>query len=125
MTETKTRAVKHLSIQLMDAWKSQDFETLNLLLHKDFQFVSMQVSGYRYNKLQWLDVALNKYKIYHYRYDFLNLTESENVAVCVSRLSILSSVSFNEQSNNYLVTDVWKNSQGNWKILLRQPVLIM
>ena len=125
MTETKTRAVKHLSIQLMDAWKSQDFETLNVLLHKDFQFVSTQVSGYRYNKLQWLDVALNKYKIYHYRYDFLNLTESENVAVCVSRLSILSSVSFNEQSNNYLVTDVWKIEQGNWKILLRQPILIL
>lgn len=125
MAQTRISSVQHASIQLMDAWKRRDFATLNDQLHKDFQFVSAHINGYRYNKLQWLEVALNKYKIFHFRYEFLNVTDTDDVAVCISRLHIISSVSFKEQPNSYLLTDIWKNALGTWKLFLRQPVLII
>ena len=125
MIETKATAVHNASIQLMEAWKKKDFEGLNDLLHKDFQFVSAHIQGWRYNKLQWLDVAINKYKVYHYRYEFLNFIESNCVGVSLSKLTLLSSVTFNNTPNHYLVTDVWKHDQNTWKLLLREPVLLM
>jgi hypothetical protein len=125
MIEIKTKAIQSASIQLMEAWKKNDYEGMNDLLHKDFQFVSAHIRDFKYNKLQWLDVAMNKYKILHYRYEFLNLTESDCVTISISHLSILSSVSFKDRPNKYLVTDLWKNEQNAWKILLRQPVLIL
>jgi len=124
MTETLSKKVQHATTQLMEAWKRKDFDLLNDLLHKDFHFVSTSIKGFKYNKLQWLDVAVNKYKIYHYRNEILQLRETDGVVITLSRLNLLSSISFNEQSNTYLVTDVWKYEQGNWKLLLKQPVLI-
>jgi|SRR5689334_17025292 len=124
MTETLSKKVQSAIFQLMEAWKKHDFEVLNDLLHKNFQFVSSSVKGYKYNKMQWLDVAVNKYKIYHYRNELLEVKETDSLVISLSRLTLLSSTSFNEQTNTYLVTDVWKNDDGNWKLLLRQPVLI-
>ena len=124
MTETLSKKVQDSTVQLMEGWKKQDFEILNDLLHKNFQFVSTSVKGFRYNKMQWLDVAVNKYKIYHYRNELLELRETDGVVIALSRLTLLSSTSFNEQPNTYLVTDLWKNEHGSWKLLLRQPVLI-
>jgi len=124
MTETLSRKVQNASAKLMEAWKQQNFDALNTLLHKDFQFVSNSVNGFRYNKMQWLEVAANKYKIYHYRSELLEMRETDGVVVSLSKMSLISSTSFNEQPNTYLVTDVWKNVSGSWKLLLRQPVLI-
>ena len=124
MTETLSKKVQHSIAQLMEAWKKQDFEVLNELLHKNFQFVSTGVKGYKYNKMQWLDVAVNKYKIHHYRTELLDLKETDSLVISLSKLSLLSSISFNDQYSTYLVTDVWKNEHGNWKLLMRQPVLI-
>jgi hypothetical protein len=109
----------------MESWKKNDYERMNDLLHKDFQFVSAHIKDFKYNKLQWLDVAINKYRILHYRYEFLSLTDSDCVTISISHLYILSSVSFKDRPNKYLVTDLWKNEQNTWKILLRQPVLIL
>jgi hypothetical protein len=125
MEDIIVKSVEHISRQLMEAWKKGDYEKMNDLLHKDFQFISTTISGYRYNKMQWLEVAINKYKIFHYKYEFLSIKESDDLVVSVSQLSMLSSTSFNGQTNKYLVTDVWKSENGLWKILLRQPELVI
>ena len=124
MIQTKTNAIQHASMQLMEAWKKGDFGVLNDLLHKDFQFVNAHVPGYRYNKLQWLEVAVNKYKLSHFKYEFLNLTETDVVAVNLSKLTIISSATLSERPNLYLVSDVWIYEQRAWKLLLRQVVLL-
>jgi hypothetical protein len=109
----------------MEAWKKSDYEAMNELLHKDFQFISTTVNGYRYNKMQWLEVAVNKYKVFHYRYEFLSSNDCEDLLVSLSKLTMLSSISFNGQPNKYLVTDVWKKENRLWKILLRQSELVI
>jgi hypothetical protein len=124
MIQTKTNSIQLASVQLMEAWKKNDFEVLNDLLHKDFQFVNAHVTGYRYNKLQWLEVAANKYKLSHFKYEFLTLTEADPVAINLSKLTIISSATINDQPNVYLASDVWKYEQSAWKLLLRQVVLI-
>ena len=124
MMHTKTNSIQIASVQLMEAWKKNDFEVLNDLLHKDFQFVNAHVTAYRYNKLQWLEVSVNKYKLTHFKYEFLNLTETDPLAINLSKLTIISSATLHEQPNVYLATDVWKYEQSAWKLLLRQAVLI-
>ena len=124
MIKFRTNSIQIASVQLMEAWKKKDFEVLNDLLHRDFQFVNAHIPGYRYNKLQWLEVAVNKYKLTHFKYEFLNLTETGAVTINLSKLSIISSATLNEQANVYLVSDVWQYEQPAWKLLLRQVVLI-
>jgi len=74
--------------------------------------------------MQWLEIAVNKYEVFEYRYEFLNISQSAFLTLQLSRLTILTSVSFHEKPNRYLVTDVWKEEDNRWKLLLRQPVLL-
>ena len=124
MIKSKTNSIQIASVQLMEAWKRNDFEVLNDLLHKDFQFVNAHINGYRYNKLQWLEVSVNKYKLTHFKYEFLNLTEVDSIAINLSKLTIVSSATINDESNVYLASDVWKQVESTWKLLLRQVVLL-
>jgi len=124
MTETRINSIRRSSTDLMEAWKKNDFEILNNLLHKDFQFISAEIPGFRYNKMQWLEIAVNKYEVFEYRYEFLNISQSAFLTLQLSRLTMLTSVSFHEKPNRYLVTDVWKEEDNRWKLLLRQPVLL-
>jgi len=124
MIKTRASSIQIASVQLMEAWKRNDFEVLNDLLHKDFQFVNAHINGYRYNKLQWLEVSVNKYKLTHFKYEFLNLTEANSVAINISKLTIVSSATISDESNVYLASDVWMHAESAWKLLLRQVVLL-
>ncbi len=104
----------HLSQEKWRWMSERDVDTLDALFHEKAVFVHM---GGAWGKAQELDIIKNG-TIHYKRADIHEVSVNiiDNTAVLLNRITLLAVVGGNEVTNPFMVTEVYVQQEGGWKL---------
>jgi len=104
----------HLSQEKWRWMSERDVDTLDALFHEKAVFVHM---GGVWGKAQELDIIKNG-TIHYKRADIHEVSVNiiDNTAVLLNRITLLAVVGGNEVTNPFMVTEVYVQQEGGWKL---------
>jgi len=112
--ENLEQEVIHLSKQKWEWMAARNVETLDALFHEKAVFVHM---GGSWGKAQELDI-IKSGGIHYKQADIheVSVNIMENTAVLLNRITLLAVVGGNEVTNPFMVTEVYVQQTGSWKL---------
>lgn len=102
----------------MDSLKVGDADTLNQIISDDFAFASSRAVEVK-DRIKYLRYGLGDLKLTSYEFDKATVRLFGRTAIVSSLLKQKATVRGEDWSGNYLVTDVWINREGNWRVVSR------
>ncbi len=113
---------KELTLQWMNAWKDRDRASLEHLLADNFNYISRNRKDLCMNKAEWLQMALEIYRLDKFEVDFISITVHEHACVVLYRTRQYARPNYTGEPEEFFVTDVWGNEGDRWKAITRQPM---
>jgi hypothetical protein len=106
--------VIHLSKEKWEWMAERNVETLDALFHEKSVFVHM---GGSWGKAQELDI-IKSGGIHYKQADIheVSVNIMDNTAVLLNRITLLAVVGGNEVTNPFMVTEVYVQQAGSWKL---------
>lgn len=106
--------VIQLSKEKWDWMAARNVETLDALFHENSVFVHM---GGAWGKEQELDI-IKSGGIHYKKADTHEVSVNiiDNTAILLNRITLLAMVGGNEVTNPFMVTEVYVQQAGNWKL---------
>ncbi|EIJ40533.1 hypothetical protein JoomaDRAFT_3597 [Galbibacter orientalis DSM 19592] len=107
--------VKELSKEKWQWMADKNVEELTKLFHKDAQFVHMGGAWGTDRELAIIEsggIWYKKADIHEVTIDIIG----EDTAIVLNRITLLAEVGGNEVTNPFMVTEVYKMIDGNWKL---------
>jgi len=107
--------VKELSKEKWQWMADKNVEELTKLFHKDAQFVHMGGAWGTDRELAIIEsggIWYKKADIHEVTIDIIG----EDTAIVLNRITLLAEVGGNEFTNPFMVTEVYKMIDGNWKL---------
>jgi hypothetical protein len=108
------QALIHLSKEKWDWMASRNEETLDALFHEKSVFVHMGVAWGKEREMEIIKSGEIHYKqadIHEVSVNFMDHT-----AVLLNRITLLALVGGNEVSNPFMVTEIYVQQAGSWKL---------
>lgn len=110
-------AIKEREKEWMQAWIDKDEKKFNDILSDDFLLSSAR--GQFMNKQQWIQGAIGQFSCSEFEWKEINVRIYDSVAVVNSITSQKANVGSEDWSGDFIVTDVWVNKSGNWRVVAR------
>jgi hypothetical protein len=106
--------VINLSKEKWDWMSERNVDTLNVLFHEKSVFVHM---GGAWGKEREIDI-IKSGGIHYKKADIHEASVNiiDNTAVLLNRITLLAVVGGNEVTNPFMVTEVYVQQEGNWKL---------
>jgi ketosteroid isomerase-like protein len=104
--------------QWMQAWIDKDGDTLKDILSEDFLLSSAR--GRYMNRQEWLDGALALFNCTRFDWKDIKVRLYGDVAVVNAISYQEASVGAQDWSGTFMLTDVWVNQDGTWRVVARQ-----
>lgn len=102
----------------MDSLKVGDADSLGQIISNDFAFASPRIVGGK-DRIKYLEYALHDLKLASYELDKVTVRLFGRTAIVSGLLKQQATVKGEDWSGNYLVTDVWINRSGVWRVVSR------
>lgn len=102
----------------MDSLKAGDADALGQILSGDFAFASPRAVNGK-DRIKYLEYALRDLKLVSYEFDKTTVRLFGRTAIISGRLKQRATVKGEDRSGDYLVTDVWINRSGVWRVVSR------
>ena len=112
--ETKIPALERL---WMDAWKNRDRTVCERILADDFLLTSAR--GVLMPKDEWLDAAMGPFSCEEFEWEEIRVRPFGDVAIVHAKARQRASVSGQDWSGLFLLTDVWVRRDERWQIVSR------
>lgn len=113
-TDTQSREVLTLSGNLWKWMADKNADQLEALFHDNAMFVHM---GGAWGKKQ--EVGIIRSGMIHYKHADIKDTSvrfADNTAIVLTDMNLLAVVGGNEVTNHFMVTEVYANINGEWKL---------
>ena len=107
-----------LETKWMNAWKNKDEKTCRNILADDFTLTSSLSSGGLVDKEGWI-AKLEQYHCQDFRFDKIKVRVYDNTCVVNSWFHQDATANEKDWSGDFLMTDVWVNKNGEWKVVAR------
>ena len=102
----------------MNSWKNKDEKIANEILSNNFMLVSSLTKGELTDKTQCLKIMMER-PLKNFSIDSLLVKSYGNIAVVTVWIKQDAQADGNDWSGNFIDTDVWVNTNGNWQITSR------
>jgi ketosteroid isomerase-like protein len=102
----------------MDSLKVGDADSLSEILAADFAFASPRIVEGK-DRTKYLEYALRDLKLVSYEFDKTTVRLFGKTAIVSGLLKKNATVKGEDRAGNYLVTDVWLNRNGVWRVVSR------
>lgn len=112
--DTQSREVLTLSSNLWKWLADKDTDQLEILFHDNAMFVHM---GGAWGKKQ--EVGIVRSGMIHYKHADIkdvSVRFADNTAIVLTDMNLHSVVGGNEVTNHFMVTEVYANINGEWKL---------
>lgn len=107
----------------MESLRVRDADSLSQVISADFTFANSRL-GEMKTRSQYLEYALRDLKLTSFEFDKTTIQLFGRTAIVSSQLKQKGSVGGEDWSGNYLVTDVWINRDGNWRVVSRHESVV-
>jgi ketosteroid isomerase-like protein len=108
----------------MESLKLRDANALSQIISDDFTFASPQLAGAGVDRAKYFDHALHDLKLAAYEFSELKVRLYGRTAIISGRLKQNATVAGADWSGLYLITDVWVNRDGTWRVVGRHASLL-
>jgi hypothetical protein len=102
----------------MEALKVRDADSLGEIISADFSYASPRFPALM-NRAQYLEHVVKDLKLSTVEFDQTTIRMVGRTAILNSQLKLTGTVKGADWSGNYLVTDVWINQGGTWRVFSR------
>ena len=113
---TTTDELTKLSHDWMQAWKDNDMNFLENILAPDFRLLTSEL--WVMPREKWL-ALVPAYKCQSFEYKQQEVRDYGNAAIVQSNYSQTATLNGQDRSGDFLITDIWVNQDGNWKVTHR------
>jgi len=103
----------------MDALKLRDASALSQLISDDFTLVSPRLVIVAGGRDKYFEHAMRDLNLTSYDLDHLTVRLYGRAAVVSGRMKQSATVAGEDWGGTFLVTDVWVNRDGNWRVVSR------
>lgn len=103
----------------MDSLKIGDAESLGEIISADFTFASPRLTAEVGNRTRYFDYAVRDLKLTSYEFDKATVRLFGRTAIVSCLLKQKATVGGADWGGSYLVTDVWLNRAGIWRVVSR------
>lgn len=117
MTASPEIAIPQLEESWMQAWVRKDRATCEAILAEDFLLTSAR--GILMPKADWLAGAMDSFNCTAFAWEQLTVRPFGDTAIVHGRAKQQASVSGQDWSGVFLVTDVWVRRDGQWQVVSR------
>ena len=117
MTATTETEIPLLEQSWMDAWIAKDRPTCERILADDFLLTSAR--GALMSKSEWLAGAMGPFVCSSFKWEQIQVRPFGDVAIVHGRSTQEATVSGQDWSGLFLVTDVWVRRNGLWQVVSR------
>ncbi len=107
----------------MDSLKLRDVDSLSQIIALDFTFASPRMAEVK-DRGQYLAYAVGELKLTSYEIDKMTVRLFGRTAIVSAHFKQKASVAGEDWSGNYLVTSVWLNRNGTWRVVNRHESLL-
>jgi ketosteroid isomerase-like protein len=108
----------------MEAHKLRDASALSQIVSDDFAFVSPRLAGAGVDRSRYFDHVLRDLKLASYEFGDMKVRLYGKTAIVSGRLKQTATVAGEDWGGLYLVTDVWVNRDGTWRVVSRHASLL-
>lgn len=112
-----------LELRWMDSVKAGDADSLSQIVSRDFTFASPRAIRVS-DRIQYLEYALRDLKLSSYEFENTRVRVFGRTAIVSSLLKQKAMVKGEDWGGSYLVTDVWLNREGSWRVVSRHESLV-
>jgi ketosteroid isomerase-like protein len=117
--EKDVKALKDLSIQWMDAWRTKDSVKLEQILAPDYRLVFAAPTVQIVPRSKWMQVALHGYDCESFKYLDFDIRVYGNTAIVQSTYEQKAVLNGTDRSGKFMITDVWVKTKGQWQVVHR------
>jgi|SRR4249919_73247 len=117
MTESAEIAIPSLEESWMQAWVQKDRATCEAILAEDFLLTSAR--GILMPKADWLVTAMGTFNCTAFAWEQITVRSFGDTAIVHGRARQQATVSGQDWSGVFLVTDVWARRNGQWQVVSR------
>ena len=117
MTASPEIAIPQLEESWMQAWVRRDRATCEAILADDFLLTSAR--GILMPKADWVAGAMGPFNCTAFAWEQLTVRPFGDTAIVHGRAKQQASVSGQDWSGVFLVTDVWVRRDGQWQVVSR------
>ena len=108
----------------MEAVKLRDASTLSQIVADDFTLVSPRLVVAAGERDKYFGHAMRDLSLTSYEFEALTVRLYGRVAVVSGKLKQSATVAGEDWTGSYLITDVWVNRDGSWRVVSRHASLI-
>lgn len=108
----------------MDALKLRDASALSQIVSDDFTLVSPRLVVAAGDRDKYFRHAMRDLSLASYDFEGLTVRLYGRVAVVSGRLKESATVAGEDWGGSYLITDVWVNRDGGWRVVSRHASLL-
>lgn len=116
--EETEKTLLSLERSWMDSLKAGDADSLSQIISGGFTFVSPRVADVK-DRTKYLEYALRDLKLTFYEFDRTRVQLFGRTAIVSGWLKQKVSIGREDWSGTYLITDVWINRDGAWRVVSR------
>ena len=117
-SEETQKILLELERSWMDSLKVGDADSLGQILFSDFAFASPRITDGK-DRIRYLEYAVRDLKLVSYEFDKTTVRLFGRTAIVSGLLRQNATVRGENWNGNYLVTDVWINRNGVWRVVSR------
>lgn len=111
-------ALAGLQSAWMQAWIDRDRPTLEAILDEDFVLTVSANPSAPVTRSRWL-AATETYLATDFSYDWMHVRLFGDMAVVASTATQTASVGGQDRSGTFFLTDVWRKTDGRWRVAAR------
>lgn len=104
----------------MRAWQARDRPVLEKLLAPDFALVVATAPHYRFERSDWIELAVGSYRCTRFAYEHIQFHRLSSNVVAMSAIADQdAALGSEDRSGRFFVTDLWKKSGSKWQVCAR------
>ena len=120
MSDASFDLVVQTSKRWMQAWMDQDRAKLEDMLTDDYSLIIASAPGERFERPQWLEIAVGPYRCTRFSYEDVQVREVAPDVLAMSAIADFdATMNGVERSGRFFVTDLWRREDGRWKVCAR------
>ncbi|MEP6911282.1 MAG: nuclear transport factor 2 family protein [bacterium] len=112
------KTVLSLELRWMDSLRVGDADSLSQIVSSDFTFASPRAINLK-DRIKYLEYALGDLKLTFYEFEKTRVRVFGRTAIVSGLLRQKATVKGEDWGGSYLITDVWLNREGTWRVVSR------